>query len=450
VHQQSNITSKVVRMFASVNSSRSDDSFPFDDGTEGVVAVTAMPRKQPRWPGAQLARTKRRGCGICNTVRCRGLWGSPQNLADLAAGTCTRCAKFGPECVLSSRTMLVYRLVRRRWRWDFRKPCRSRLRSRPPQNQPLPRNAQTCFEGPFGELIRATGPMAKANPFRFSTKYQDDETDLLYYGYRYYNASTGKWSSRDPAELYGGPNLYGFLGNAALRGIDILGLCKVCRTRVTYRGSISELDNEVYGMPYSMLAEAARRSLQTVEPYASLGITFPAFTAAGPFLQSSSKEGDFHGLKLPPGGAFAAHYLFFVEFDVDERDGRCSVGLTETSEFWRKYSDGAIKDHIGPKTNPESTPVTKNVLLRTPISGPRCGCDRRIIFVDAPGHWGMKRSAEVLGFGPYLRLRQDWRIRDRSRNIVLLEEKWPELGIGGDSDGRLLSDDLDSSLEISL
>ena len=36
--------------------------------------------------------------------------------------------------------------------------------------------------GPFGELIRATGPMAKLNPFRFSTKYDDDESDL-YYGY---------------------------------------------------------------------------------------------------------------------------------------------------------------------------------------------------------------------------------------------------------------------------
>jgi RHS repeat-associated protein len=52
--------------------------------------------------------------------------------------------------------------------------------------------------GPFGEVIRATGPMAKVNPFRFSTKYQDDETDLLYYGYRYYNAGTGRWPSRDP------------------------------------------------------------------------------------------------------------------------------------------------------------------------------------------------------------------------------------------------------------
>lgn len=40
--------------------------------------------------------------------------------------------------------------------------------------------------------------MAKANPVRFSTKYKDDESDLLYYGYRYYKASTGTWLGRDP------------------------------------------------------------------------------------------------------------------------------------------------------------------------------------------------------------------------------------------------------------
>src|SRR6266581_1610036 len=47
--------------------------------------------------------------------------------------------------------------------------------------------------GPFDELLRATGPMAKANPLRFSTKYQDDESDFLYYGYRIYNPSVGRW-----------------------------------------------------------------------------------------------------------------------------------------------------------------------------------------------------------------------------------------------------------------
>jgi len=45
--------------------------------------------------------------------------------------------------------------------------------------------------------------MAKANPFRFSTKYQDDETDLVYYGYRYYSASTGRWRSQAPLQEIG-------------------------------------------------------------------------------------------------------------------------------------------------------------------------------------------------------------------------------------------------------
>jgi RHS repeat-associated protein len=52
--------------------------------------------------------------------------------------------------------------------------------------------------GPFGEAIRATGAMGKKNPIRFSTKYTDDQTGLLYYGYRYYNPTTGRWVSRDP------------------------------------------------------------------------------------------------------------------------------------------------------------------------------------------------------------------------------------------------------------
>jgi RHS repeat-associated protein len=66
--------------------------------------------------------------------------------------------------------------------------------------------------------------MEDANPFRFSTKYQDDETDLLYYGYRYYNPSTGRWVSRDPANERGGNNLYAAARNNAVNQIDLLGL----------------------------------------------------------------------------------------------------------------------------------------------------------------------------------------------------------------------------------
>ena len=77
--------------------------------------------------------------------------------------------------------------------------------------------------GPFGEVIRGTGPMAKANACRFSTKYQDDETDLLYYGNRYLAPYTGHWLSRDPKGEDGGPNLYEFAENAPLHCYDSLG-----------------------------------------------------------------------------------------------------------------------------------------------------------------------------------------------------------------------------------
>ena len=78
--------------------------------------------------------------------------------------------------------------------------------------------------GPFGEPLRATGPMAKANPFRFSTKYQDDESDLIYYGYRYYNPSTGRWPNSDPMEEEGGFNLYGMVFNDPVNAYDAFGL----------------------------------------------------------------------------------------------------------------------------------------------------------------------------------------------------------------------------------
>jgi RHS repeat-associated protein len=77
--------------------------------------------------------------------------------------------------------------------------------------------------GPFGEVVRSTGPIAKINPFRFSATYQDDGTDLLYYGYRYYFPSVGRWQNRDPQVENAGLNLYGFVVNDPINGIDLLG-----------------------------------------------------------------------------------------------------------------------------------------------------------------------------------------------------------------------------------
>lgn len=77
---------------------------------------------------------------------------------------------------------------------------------------------------PFLREIRATeaAPMT-ANPWRASSKYFDRETKLVYFSHRYYSASMGKWLSRDPIEEVGGNNVYSFVGNDAIDGIDPIG-----------------------------------------------------------------------------------------------------------------------------------------------------------------------------------------------------------------------------------
>ena len=60
-----------------------------------------------------------------------------------------------------------------------------------------------------------------------STKYTDDQTGLLYYGYRFYSPVTGRWASRDPIEEEGGINLYAYCGNDGVNTVDLLGLSKL-------------------------------------------------------------------------------------------------------------------------------------------------------------------------------------------------------------------------------
>ena len=78
--------------------------------------------------------------------------------------------------------------------------------------------------GPFGEPVRATGPLTSANPFQFSTKFHDWDTDFIYYGYRCYDRITGRWLNRDPIGERGGRNLYAFVGNDPNGDYDPLGL----------------------------------------------------------------------------------------------------------------------------------------------------------------------------------------------------------------------------------
>ena len=98
--------------------------------------------------------------------------------------------------------------------------------------------ASATYEyGAFGNAVRRSGSFALGNPFRFSAKYEDAESGLLYYGYRYYDPSAGRWLNRDPAGERGGQNLYGFVGNDGVNRWDVLGLWKLERKSSESRAS---------------------------------------------------------------------------------------------------------------------------------------------------------------------------------------------------------------------
>ena len=82
----------------------------------------------------------------------------------------------------------------------------------------------SCFYTPFGSPVDESG--VKPCDFGFSTKYTDQETGLVYYGYRYYQAEVGRWLNRDPWEEEELENAicYVFIKNNGILYYDYLGL----------------------------------------------------------------------------------------------------------------------------------------------------------------------------------------------------------------------------------
>ena len=63
---------------------------------------------------------------------------------------------------------------------------------------------------PYGRTIIESGSCGYANPLGFSSEITDRETGTMYYNYRDYNPTDGRWLTRDPIGERGGHNLYGF------------------------------------------------------------------------------------------------------------------------------------------------------------------------------------------------------------------------------------------------
>ena len=80
---------------------------------------------------------------------------------------------------------------------------------------------------PFGAVTRSvsnsvpTADITTLNPFRFSSEYHDDTLGLVYYNYRHYNPTDGRWTSRD---ILGELTDFLICSNNSLNMTDTLGM----------------------------------------------------------------------------------------------------------------------------------------------------------------------------------------------------------------------------------
>ena len=77
---------------------------------------------------------------------------------------------------------------------------------------------------PYGNLISSSGTLAAANVYRFSSKEFHASSGLYFYGLRFYDPNLQRWVNQDPIGEAGGINLYGFVGNGPINGVDPYGL----------------------------------------------------------------------------------------------------------------------------------------------------------------------------------------------------------------------------------
>lgn len=191
------------------------------------------------------------------------------------------------------------------------------------------------------------------NPFRFSTKWRDEETGLVYYGYRYYKPAIGGWLNRDPMTEAGGLNLYQFVLSSPTNYIDLSGL------QASGPVTQPQVSIEPFTAVYYSSLDLDYTFNATIEfdknPEWKAGgyvvqhnsSKFSAYNMSGVFLQTKSQIDDL------------STYAHFIKDSVDNKsqhqpleDSSTQVCKTmfSMSSSMAVYSGAKVKSRTGPAT----------------------------------------------------------------------------------------------------
>jgi RHS repeat-associated protein len=135
--------------------------------------------------------------------------------------------------------------------------------------------------GIIAEVTRPEGAVEVECPFRLLGQYHDEEIDLCYVRYRYFDAKTARFLSPDPLEIFGGRNLFAFDGSPTTH-VDPLGLsCLIIGNPAHDKGAAHAIANikpnpdaytiVVHGVPNWVTAPDANGVWHWHSPEAVLG-----------------------------------------------------------------------------------------------------------------------------------------------------------------------------------
>lgn len=109
---------------------------------------------------------------------------------------------------------------------------------------------------PYGRLLAQSGALAGANRYRYSSK-EEHHSGIYYYGFRFYEPSLQRWLNEDPLREQGGLNLYSFVGNLSINGVDPFGL------DAAFSGSVGMFA----GLTDEEMVEASRSASSLLVPF---------------------------------------------------------------------------------------------------------------------------------------------------------------------------------------
>ena len=142
------------------------------------------------------------------------------------------------------------------------------------------------------------------NSWRFAGKRTDPETGWVYFGRRYYERDTGRWTTTDPLSFADGPNLYAYLHHNPLNSYDAYGL---------------------YGEAYRDSCEAGRNSPH-YSPYADLDRS-----------DNSCQSESFAYISSYYGAAGSAHGC--IDFITNQLCGITHVSSVIGANEWEEYDE---------------------------------------------------------------------------------------------------------------